>query len=313
MLEHMSVLIGQMEVFASLILIGFVVQRIRLLSDENISNLSTILSRFIIPSMLVTLIPNGGTRSELLAGWKYLLCASLAATFMVLVGIFTSKHIGFKDVARRKMHVLTVSYGNAGFIGIPLVTAVFPETGAIPCALYLFVEAVVCWVFGPMLADPSDEKKSIDLKKLVSPLTISIAVGIVLILLNVNLKGFAPWDTLTAIGGTTKYFASLYVGMNLGRQGLKSIFIDKRIFLSTPFKLFVFPILAYLVFGKTGILSGDTLIILILFLSTPTGMAVPIIADMVKGDKAYATAGTLLNTLLCLVSIPLVMKIITLI
>ena len=138
-------------------------------------------------------------------------------------------------------------------------------------------------------------------------------MGIVLILLNVNLKGFAPWDTLTAIGGTTKYFASLYVGMNLGRQGLKSIFIDKRIFLSTPFKLFVFPILAYLVFGKTGILSGDTLIILILFLSTPTGMAVPIIADMVKGDKAYATAGTLLNTLLCLVSIPLVMKIITLI
>ena len=106
MLEHMSVLIGQMEVFASLILIGFVVQRIRLLSDENISNLSTILSRFIIPSMLVTLIPNGGTRSELLAGWKYLLCASLAATFMVLVGIFTSKHIGFKDAARRKMHVL---------------------------------------------------------------------------------------------------------------------------------------------------------------------------------------------------------------
>ena len=68
-----------------------------------------------------------------------------------------------------------------------------------------------------------------------------------------------------------------------------------------------------MVFGKTGILSGDTLIILILFLSTPTGMAVPIIADMVKGDKAYATAGTLLNTLLCLVSIPLVMKIITLI
>lgn len=311
MLEQMPVLIGQMEIFASLILIGFAAQRIKLLSDENISNLSVLLSRFIIPSMLVTLIPNGGTRSELLAGWKYLLCAALAAAFMVLVGIFMSKHLGFKDAARRKMHVLTVSFGNAGFIGIPLVTAIFPETGAIPCALYLLAEAVVCWVFGPMLADPSDEKKSMDFKKLVSPLTISIALGMALILLNVKLKGFVLWDTLTAVGGTTKYFASLYVGMNLGRLGFKSIFIDKRVFLSTPFKLFVFPVLAYLAFGKTGILNGDTLIILILFLSTPTGMAVPLIADMVNGDKAYGTAGTLLNTLLCLISIPLVMEIVT--
>lgn len=312
MFEQMPILIGQMEIFASLIFIGFMVQKIGLLSDENISNFSAILSRFIIPSMLLTMIPNGGTRAELLGGWKFLLCAAASIAFMIIVGCIVSHMLKFSDTSRRNIHILAVSYGNAGFIGIPLMAAVFPETAAIPSALYLLCEAVACWVVGPALADPMPGKKSISLKKVVSPLTVSIALGIVLVLLNINLQGFVLWDTLTNIGNTTKYFASLYVGLNLGRQGFKSIFGDKRIFLSTPFKLVVFPVLAYIVFGKTGILSGDRLIILILFLATPTGMAVPIIADMVNGDKAYATAGTLLNTLLCLVSIPLVMKIITL-
>jgi predicted permease len=312
MFEQMPILISQMEIFASLIFIGFIIQKIGLLSDENISNFSTILSRFIIPSMLITMIPNGGTRAELLGGWKFLICAAASIAFMIVVGFILSGMLKFSDEARRRIHILAVSYGNAGFIGIPLMAAVFPETAAIPSALYLLCEAVACWVVGPALADPTPGKKSISLKKVVSPLTISIALGIVLVLLNINLQGFVLWDTLTNIGNTTKYFASLYVGLNLGRQGFKSIFGDKKIFLSTPFKLIVFPVLAYVVFGKTGILSGDRLIILILFLATPTGMAVPIIADMVNGDKAYATAGTLLNTLFCLVSIPLVMEIISL-
>ena len=53
------------------------------------------------------------------------------------------------------------------------------------------------------------------------------------------------------------------------------------------------------------------LMMLVLFASTPTGMSVPLVADVVKGDKAYATAGTLLNTILCLVTIPLVMQLIS--
>ena len=310
MFEQMPVLIAQMEMFASLILIGFVAQKIKLLSDENINNFSAILSRFIIPCMLVTMIPNGGTRAELLGGWKFLLCAIAIITFMFFVGIIVSRMMKFEEAARRNMHTIIMSWGNAGFIGVPLVAAVFPETGAIPAAIYLFVEAVYCWTVGPVVADPNPGKKSIDWKKLVSPLTISIAIGIVLILCNASLKGNVVWDTVTAIGGTTKYFASVYVGLNLGRQGLKSIVVDKRVFVSTPFKLVIFPVIAYLAAGKTGILSGDALLILVLFAATPTGMAVPLVADMAGGDKAYGTSATLINTIICLVTIPLVMKLI---
>ena len=44
--------------------------------------------------------------------------------------------------------------------------------------------------------------------------------------------------------------------------------------------------------------------------NAPSGMAVPLVADMAGGDKAYGTAATLINTVLCLVTIPLVMQII---
>ena len=307
---QMDVLISQMEMFASLIVIGFLVQRIGLLSDENITNFSAVLSKFIIPSMLVTVIAGGGTRGELLGSWKFLLCASAAVTVFIAFSFFVSNFMGFKQ-PRKNMNAIVMSYGNAGFIGIPLVTALFPETGAIPAALYLFVEAVACWVFGPVFA-AGGEKKKIELKGLVTPLTISIALGVIMILLNIDLRGFVPWDTLEDIGGTTKYFACLYVGMDLGRKGFGSLLVDKRIFVSTHFKLIIFPVVGYLVFGKTGILTGDNILILILFLSTPTGMAVPILAEMGNGDRKYAIAGTLINTLLCIVSIPAVMYIVSL-
>ena len=310
MFDQMPVLISQMKMFGSLILIGFAAQKMKLLSEENINNLSALLSKFIIPCMLVTMIPNGGTRAELLCGWKFLLCAIGIEFIMLVSGIITAKMLRFESAARRNMHAIAVSFGNGGFIGVPLITAVFPETGAIPGALFLLVEAIVCWTVGPVLADPSPGKKKIDFKKLVSPLTISIAIGAVLILLNVNLKGYIFWDTLTSVGGTTKYFASIYVGLNIGRHGFKKILIDKRVFASTPFKLVIFPVVAFLLFGKTGILTGDILLILVLFAATPTGMGISILADMAGSDTEYATAGTLVNTILCLVTIPLVMQII---
>jgi len=311
MFEQMPILIEQMKILASLIAIGFVAQRMKLLSNENIDNLSAILSKFIIPAMLLTIIPNGGSRSDFFAAWKFILCTVVIISCMFVTGIAASKTIKFKDEARRKMHAGVIAMGNAGFIGLPLVTTIFPVTGALPSAFYVFIEAVYCWCAGPILTDPSEGKKKINFKKLVTPLNISMLAGIVLLLLNVNLKGFVVWDTLTTIGGTTKYFASLYVGLNLGRLGFKCILDDKRIFLSSPFKLIIFPIVVYYVFGKTGIMSGDMLMMLVLFASTPTGMSLPLVADVVKGDKAYATAGTLLNTILCLVTIPLVMQLIS--
>lgn len=304
MTEEIAVLTRQMEILASLILLGFFGQKAKLLTDENIENFPSIVTRFILPFMLLTSVGGGGSREQLFGMWKFFLCTVFILSFALLIGFFVSRVIGLKQPTKN-MHILVTALGNGGFIGIPLVAVMFPKTSGLAIAVFALVEATIYWVIGPAVADTSS--KGINLKNLATPMTISIGVGLLLVILNLNLEGNVLWDTMVNVGATTKYFAAIYIGLDFGRKGIKVLFAKPKVFIAMPFKLIVFPIITYLLFGKTGILYGDQLTILVILTATPTGMAVPLIAKQANSDEAYATAGTMLCTLLCIVTIPFVM------
>lgn len=310
MTEQMTVLIGQMEILAALIFLGFFGQRARLLTDENIDHFSAIVTRFILPFMLITLVGNGGTRQQLFGMWKFLLCTIGMLSFALLVGFFVSSLLGLPQPTKN-INILVTAFGNGGFIGIPLIAVMFPETSGLVIAIFALVEATICWTVGPALADTSNQSKGINLKKLATPMTIALVLGLMMVLLNIRLEGNVLWETMADVGATTKYFAAIYIGLDLGRKGFKKLFVNPRVFAAAPIKLVFFPVIAYLVFGKTGILYGDQLTMLVLLVATPTGMAVPLIAKQGNSDEAYATAGTMVCTLLCLITIPFVMWLIT--
>ncbi|MGL4789964.1 MAG: AEC family transporter, partial [Anaerotignaceae bacterium] len=288
MATEMVVLIGQMKILASLIIVGIFFQRAKIFTEENIDNISVILTRLILPCMVMTVIGNGGGRADLIGRIDFFIFCLLFFILTILISYINLKFAKF-DEETKGINVLLTSCGNGGFIGIPLVVALFPETAGLYVAAYIMVEAVIFWVVGPIIAEPDKGKRKIDFKKLVTPLTVCVLIGILVVLLNLNLKGLVFWDTLAEVGSTSKYFAAIYIGADLGRKGIKSMFSDSRIFITTAFKLFVFPMIAYLIFGKTGLLTGDALIIFVLLFATPSGMALPIIARMVKANDTYAT------------------------
>ncbi|MEA5083037.1 MAG: AEC family transporter [Lachnospiraceae bacterium] len=304
MTEEMTVLIGQMEMLAALIFLGFFGQRAKLLTSENIDHFSTIVTRMILPFLLLTSVGGGGSREQLFGMWKFFLCTVFMLSLALLIGFCVSRVIGLQQPTKN-MHILVTALGNGGFIGMPLIAVMFPKTSGLVIAVFAFVEAAIYWVVGPAVADT--RSKGINLKNLATPMTISIGLGLLLVILNINLEGNVLWETMANVGATTKYFAAIYIGLDFGRKGFKVLFAKPKVFIAMPFKLIVFPIITYLVFGKTGILYGDQLTMLVILTATPTGMAVPLIAKQANSDEAYATAGTMVCTLLCIVTIPFVM------
>ena len=83
---------------------------------------------------------------------------------------------------------------------------------------------------------------------------------------------------------------------------------------AAPVKLLLVPLLAYFIVGKTGILTGDILTMFIILCASPTGMMVPVVAE-IAGEKTgeYASVGVIVSTVLCLVTLPLIMWIISMI
>ena len=54
--SNVVLLIGQMEIIASLIVIGLIVQKLKLFDSNLIDALSTMMSKLILPLMLMTVI-----------------------------------------------------------------------------------------------------------------------------------------------------------------------------------------------------------------------------------------------------------------
>ncbi len=303
-----SIIISQMQMFGFLILAGFVMHKSGLIREQHIDGILVFVTKVIFPSMLITMISNSGSRQEILANWKVPVTMILYAFVTLMIGFAAAKLLRFDSKVRSRMHAVASSFGNAGFIGAPLCAAVFPELG-IPIGFYVICEAAICWLVGPVIMNPKGRFDLSNLKRLVSPATVAIVIGFVLAFLDIHPKGWVIWDTVTQIGATTKYFASFYIGLNLARTGLKNVFTDPRVFVTSVCKLILFPLGLFLFIRQFGIFSGNLLGFFLIMGGTPTGMVVSIVAEISGGDKEYGLSATMINTILCLFTVPLIAKI----
>ena len=303
-----SIIITQMQMFAFLILAGYIMHKTGLIQERHIDGILAFLTNVIFPSMLITMIPNSGSKAEIIANWKIPVTMVTFFFITLFISFVIARLLHFESRARYRTHVIASCCGNAGFIGAPLCAVVFPELG-IPVGFYVMCEAAICWLLGPVLADPQSRFDANNLKRLVNPTTIAILLGFLLAFLDIHPTGFVPWDTVTQIGATTKYFASFYIGINMARTGLRRIFTDARVLITCACKLVLFPLGLYLVISRFGIFSGSLLGFFLIMGGTPTGMSVSIVTELAGGDREYILSATMISTLLCLVTIPLIAQI----
>ncbi|MCJ7854779.1 AEC family transporter [Lachnospiraceae bacterium NSJ-143] len=303
----LTILVEQMKIIATLMAIGFLWQKLKLFDDKLIDSLSVLIAKLILPLMLCTII-GSISRDEIADGIRLFLATAVIYSLTVFTAKFLSRFYRL-DEPNRSMHALLQCYGNSGYIGIPLITSVFSAQAGIAAAAYTIVDSFFYWVVAPLAAGG----ESINFKKLVSPITLSVLAGLVLLALNINFDNSIVWDTMKNVGGTCKYFASIYIGMCVGRMGMDKLRNNLKSVTAAPVKLILIPLLAFFMFGKTGFLKGDYLLMFVMLCASPSGMSLPIVADIAGTDSAeYASAGVIISTVLCLFTFPFIMWLISL-
>lgn len=297
----MIVLIYQMKIIAVLMCIGLFVQKLKLFDDNLIDSLSGIIAKLILPLMLITII-GSLSKKELLSGINILIATAILYTVSVLSAKFLSRFSKIEE-PERSMHVLLQCYGNSGYIGIPLITSIFSAQAGIVAAAYTTVDSFFYWIVAPAITG----QEKMNLKRLISPITLSVLTGLLIVILNFNFNGNIVWDTMKDVGGTCKYFASIYIGACIGRMGFAKLKLHLRSVTASIARLILIPLGAYFLFGKTQFLSGDYLVMFIILSATPSGMSLPIVANIsgIKNNE-YISAGVTLSTILCLISIPFI-------
>lgn len=309
MLEELQTLINQMVVFATLIVIGIGAQKLKLLNDANIDSITALIVKVTMPLLIITMIPAGGTKEDILMMFPFLLCAIFSTATVLSLGWISSRFLPLQQ-ATKNIHAGCAGFGNTSFIGYPLILAMFPETGPLAIAVFALVDNLMVWTIGPILANPDVENKKIDFSRLVSPITISVIAGIVLLFFNIHPQNLA-WQSLSDTGNMSKYLALLYIGADIGRKGLKRLFHRPIVLLTIPIKLIAAPAVVFFLLNLIGVISQEYIVILTVLSMTPTMVSISMQARMYGSDDEYASAAVIATSICSIITMPAMMWLVT--
>lgn len=195
-------------------------------------------------------------------------------------------------------------YGNAGFLGIPLVDGVFGSEGVFYLTAFITAFNLMAWTHGVICMSGKFDAKSLK-KGLLTPSLISIFVGIIMFFCRIRLPQILI-TPLSYVSSLNTGLAMLVAGVSVANTDFRELTKNARVFLVCAARLLICPI----VFGLLlKLLTLDPIVhgTVLLASACPTATMVILFAYRYGGDDLYGTQIFTASTLLCAATIPLVM------
>ncbi len=303
-MDFQGIVSQQVLFFATVLIIGFAETKSKMLPSECVDYIQKIMMKLTLPFLILTGVANGGTREELIEVFPFIFVMFFMFGLAILIGFLSGKLIGLKN-PELASHTCSCSFINSALVGFPILTAVFPEKSGLYIAAYLVVETVMTWTAGVAILSSSAGRAKISLKKMVTPSTIALIIGLAMILAGFRPKGIV-WDAMTGVGNVQKYLGLIYIGADIGRRGFKKLFENPKVFFTIPVKLIIVPVAFFFILRATGLVSEEMLLAGTIFAMLPSMLIITVLAKEYDAAPDYAVASLLANTIACLFTMPVV-------
>lgn len=295
-------LLGKIASLFLIMLSGYVVVRCGFLRAEDSHTLSVLSLYLICPCSIISAFQIDST-PEIRSGLMLALIAGLVIQLaLVLVVTLLKKPLRLEPVEQT-----SIIYSNSGNLIIPLVSALLgPEWIVYTCA-FTCVQIVLHWSHCKSVIC---NDVHIDIKKMLLNVNmLSVFAGIIIFALGIKLPYFvqSAVDSLAVMIGPA---AMMVTGMLIAGMDLKKIFTHKRVWFITALRLLAVPLICVfalrMVSRHTSVPNGDMiLLITLLATASPSGSTITQMAQVYGGDTEYACSINVVTTLLCIVTMPI--------
>ena len=281
------------------ILTGYLAGKWRILGGEATAALNAFVSYFALPILFFGTLARTPVDTvldpSLMAGFGLV----VMATF--LVGMLSTRLAVRGGLAKMSLQGIAASWGNVGYMGVPLCLAAFGEAGLPPAMLTVIVTAVIAMVFGVMLIElevaaghgPILTFFNAAWNVARNPLPVSIAAGIAYSGLALPLP--APVEKwIDLLGGAAAPCALFAIGLFLSDKSVRSGLAEAG--LATVIKLLLQPLLAACVLPFFVDLRSVPGQVALLMASLPTAANAFVLAKQFDIQVEQNTASVLLTT-----------------
>jgi hypothetical protein len=234
-------LLTQITVMFIFIGVGYIAVKSGILLSSTGAQFSKFLLVFVIPSVLITAFQIPFETEQAVKIFSTLLIA-MAVHF---IGIATAKIIfGKKDDEYSRIIKFSAAYGNCGFFGLPLLHAAIGDEGVLYGAAFMIAYNVLMWTHGVSLLSGREVKIGIKeiLRMLVTPGVLGSIIGIVLYAGRIALPN-PVFVAVRSLSSVNTPLAMVIIGAFLADSDIRTLFTDRRIYLSAFLRLITVPLI----------------------------------------------------------------------
>lgn len=311
-----TVVLQQMIMIFILIVVGLLLYKKEMLSEITSKQISGIIVNVTNPALLICSAFQEGPKVSVpelaMALGIYLVIYAV----LIALSFLIPRILRVPNMYHYSYQMLTI-FGNVGFIGIPLASAVLGAESLIFVSIYNLIYNILIYTFGISLLQKAEAKQmaaqhnnsdtsvtSPLWKKLINAGTISAAATIIFYLCDFRVPTIVP-STLNYMGQATTLLSMLVLGASVAQMTLKDIFSHPKLYGFTLMRQILVPIGCVLLL-RPFIENALILNTMALMLAVPAGNMPLMLSKQLRVETDTISQGIIFTTILSLVTIPVV-------
>lgn len=296
----MIAIFEQVLILITFCLTGFVLCKTKLLKAENSKPLSVLLVYVFFPCMSFNTFSKQFNVTYLQTQWPLIAVSVGMLLIMVLMAKGMRTLLG-GDPYEKNVNEYSMATSNIGYMGYPLVGAVFGEAVLLDCMMFGLPLSIYIGTVGYNMLTAGKGEKTV-WEKIFTPSLIGILLGCVVGISGVGLPQ-TVFDIAQMSSNCVAPVSMLLTGMAISQFSIKELLANWKVYIICAVRLILAPVLACVLIRVTGL--DFALIPAVALYAMPCGMNTIVYPKLVEKDCRLGAATVLVSTVLSMLTIPL--------
>src|SRR5690554_5277816 len=186
----------QISILFLLLLVGYLGKKFKVISNDMNRDVTNLIIYISLPAMMITALSSYEFSMEMLIKSGKLLAISWSVYgFSIVLSYLFSRILKIEGTTRDVFQFMVV-FSNVGFMGYPVINAIYGSEGVFYTAIYNLPFNILIWTFGVMVmsrpsrnAEPMGNRGGLNLKVFLNPGIAAVFIGFAMFLTSTKLPG----------------------------------------------------------------------------------------------------------------------------
>lgn len=303
--------------------IGFVLRTTKILPENASKTIAKLETWVFAPALSFSTMATYCTVESLSTHATNILFSCFVIALSMAIAIPLAAVFVKKRGMERGIYEYALTFANFGYMADPIVLAMFGGEALAYYKLFSLPGSIMVYTWGISVLVPKGTNRGGFLKKITNAPTIAMLLGVITGLtgLGSHLPKFVS-SSLDSLKGCMGPLAMILAGVTVANYSMKAMLKNKKIYAATALRLIVIPaVLIGVVFGVKELINLifstniDNMVVYLTFFfaAMPLGLNTVIFPEAYGGSPETGAGMALISHTLCVVTIPILFTLMTLI